>query len=170
MEYIPERNNQKISGLILVCLIGGFLLLAFTSVLKGLPFRWVLQLMGIGLLSGAIYLYTAYITRAFVYRVMVREDGERDLLIDEIRRKSRTTVCRISLSGIRRVEQIPSGDREKMSALKKELRKAGYRQYTYDTSFLPSSVCFLLADECGEMLAIRIPDEDGLLRMLGQEK
>ena len=165
-EYTPKKENNKAAHLTLLLLIGGFLMLALTSALPSLPFRWAFQIAGILLIGVGIYLYTRYFTRTFSYAIVVREDGSRDLTVTECQRKSRVTVCRLSLSGIERIEIVKATERERASALKKALSAEGRKLFSYTVNLAPASVCYLVATECGQPLAILFEPDERLLRML----
>ncbi len=170
-EYTPKKENNKAAHLVLLFLIGGFLLLALTSALPNLPFRWVFQIVGIVLIGGGIYLYTRYFTRTFTYAIVRREDGSDDLTVTECQRKSRITVCRLSLSGIERIEIVTAAERDRRKALKKELRANRRTLFTYTVNLALAKVSFLSATECGQAVAICFEPDEQLLRMLGwQEK
>ena len=165
-EYTPKKENNKAAHLTLLLLIGGFLLLALTSAFPSLPFRWAFQIVGILLIGIGIYLYTRYFTRTFSYAIVVREDGSRDLTVTECQRKSRVTVCRLSLSGIERIEIVRAADRERAKALKKMLLAEGRKLFSYTVNLAPASVCYLVATECGQPLVILFEPDAQLLRML----
>lgn len=165
-EYCPKRENNKAIHLIFLMLIGGFLLLALTAALPALPFRWVFQLLGIACLAVAIYTYTRYITRRFSYAVVQKSDGTYDLTVTEWQRKSRVTVCRLSLDGIERVERVEYADRDRRDALKKELRATGRKTFYYTVNLMPQSLCYVIATECGEPLAVIIEPDERLMEML----
>ncbi len=165
-EYTPKKENLKAAHLILLMLVGGFLLLGLTAALPALPFRWCFQLVGIGCLAVGIFLYTRYFTKAFTYAVVRREDGSLDLCVTECQRNSRITVCRLSLASIERVEVLKADDRARAKALKKELRAEGRKLYFYTVNLAPSSLCYLVATECGQPLAVVLEPDETLLEML----
>ena len=152
----------------LLFLIGGFLLLALTSALPSLPFRWAFQIVGIVLIGGGVYLYTRYFTRTFTYAIVPREDGSADLTVTECQRKSRITVCRLSLSGIERIEVVEAAERDRRKTLKKELRANGRTLFSYTVNLAPTKVCYLSATECGQAVAICFEPDERLLQMLGR--
>lgn len=169
-EYTPKRENNKAANLILLMLIGGFAVLGVTSALPNLPFRWVFQIAGIAFVGVGVYLYTRYFARTFSYALIAREDGSMDLTVTECQRKSRVTVCRLSLGGIERMEVIKGAEAARQKALKKELKKEGRHLFFYTVNLLPSSVCYLVATECGQPLAICFEPDERMLKMLGLEE
>ena len=166
-EYIPKKENHKAAHLVLLMLVGGFALLGITSVLSDLPYRWVFQLVGIFFLGIGLYLYTRYFTRTFSYAVVTRDDGSLDLTITECQRKSRITVCRISCASIERIEVVKREERERNKTLKKELRQGDRRLFSYTVNLAPASICYLVATECGQPLAICFEPDGQMLRILG---
>ncbi len=167
-EYCPKRENNKAIHLIFLMLIGGFLLLGLTTALPSLPFRWVFQLIGIACLGVAIYAYTRYVARRFSYAVVQKADGTYDLTVTEWQRKSRVTVCRLSLDGIERVERVEYADRARRDALKKEIKTENRKSFYYTVNLMPSSLCYVIATECGEPLAVIIEADERLMEMLGK--
>ena len=166
-EYTPKKENNKAAHLVFLLLIGGLLLLALTSLFQALPFRWVFQIFGVVMIGIAIYLYTRYFTRIFCYAVVQREDGTLDFTVTECQRKSRITVCRLSLSSIERIEVVKASERDRKKALKKELSANGRKLFAYTVNIAPASVCYLVATECGQPLAICFEPDEQLLRVLG---
>ena len=167
-EYTPKRENLKAAHLILLMLVGGFLLLGLTAALPALPFRWIFQLVGIACLAVGIFLYTRYFTKAFTYSVMPRDDGSLDFCVTECGRKSRITVCRLSLASVERVEVLSADDRARAKTLKKELRAEGRKLYFYTVNLAPSSLCYLVATECSQPLVVVLEPDETLLKMLGK--
>ncbi len=168
-EYTPKRENNKAAHLILLMLVGGFSLFALTTALPALPFRWVFQLIGLGFLGVGIFVYARYVARVFRYAIVKKNDGTLDLTVTECQRKSRITVCRLSLSGIERVEVVKSDERERLKALKKESRAEGRKLFSYTVNLAPSSVCYLFATECGEPLTVVFEPDETFLAMLERE-
>ena len=100
---------------------------------------------------------------------MPRENGSCDLTITECQRKSRITVCRLSLSGIERIEVVPLAARDRHKALKKQSRADGRKLFSYTVNLAPSSLCYLFATECGEAVTIVFEPDVHMLEMLGYE-
>ncbi len=167
-EYHPKRENNKAIHLVFLMLIGGFLLLALTTAMPSLPFRWVFQLIGIACLGVAVYAYTRYIARRFSYAVVQNADGTYDLTVTEHQRRSRVTVCRLSLDGIERVERVEYADRARRDALKKEFQEGKRKIFYYTVNLMPSSVCYVIATECGEPITVVIEADEKLMAMLAQ--
>ena len=165
-EYTPKREGHTVVHLIFLLLVGGFAILGLATALPALPFRWAFQLVGIGLVGAGVFFYVRYITRTFCYAIVEREDGERDLVITECQRKSRITVCRLSLSGIERVELLPPDQQAKKKALKKELLREGRKLFSYTVNLNPSALACLVATECGQSLAIFFEPDETMLGLL----
>ena len=169
-EYTPKKENNKAAHLVLLFLVGGFLLLAVTSILSDLSFRWAFQIAGICLIGVGVYLYTRYFARTFSYAVVRRDDGLCDLTVTECQHKSRMTVCRLSLAGIERIEVVKFAERDRQRTLKKELFANGYKLFTYTTNLAPAQVAYLVATECGQQVAICFEPDAQMLKMLGWEE
>ena len=167
-EYFPKRENNKAIHLVFLMLIGAVLLFGLTSAMPNLSFRWVFQLVGIAFLAVAIYAYTRYVARRFSYAVVKRSDGAYDFTVTEHQRRSRVTVCRLSLDNIERIERVECADRVRHEALKKELRAENRKLFYYTVTLMPPSLCYVIATECGEPLAVAIEPDERLMEMLGK--
>ena len=165
-EYTPKKENLKAAHLILLMLVGGFLILGLAAALPTLPFRWAVQLLGIVCIGIGIFLYTRYFTKTFTYSVVPRDDGSFDFCVTECQRKSRITVCRLSLASIERVEVLSAEDRARAKTLKKELRAEGRKLFFYTVNLTPSSLCYLVATECGQPLVVALEPDETLLEIL----
>ena len=165
-EYIPKRENRKAMHIIGVLMLGGVGVLALTSLFETIPFRWVFQLVGIGGLLTAIFLYTRYIAKLYCYRVVACDDGTLDFLVDEMQGKRRLTVCRIGVERITRVETIHSEEKERRDALKKQSRAEGRHRFDYCPDLAPARVSYLFVEEGGEPMTIAIVPDDRLLEIL----
>ena len=97
---------------------------------------------------------------------MQKADGTYDLTVTEWQRKSRMTVCRLSLDGIERVERIEYADRARRDALKKEFRAEGRKTFYYTVNLMPPSLCYVIATECGEPLAVIIEADERLKELM----
>ena len=118
-EMFPERKN-KISAYVYSALfLAAFVILFFTSAFS-IPFRSFLQTVALGMIMAGILLFSRYRTVSFAYAVVEGREGGYDFVVDEIRRRSRITVCRIGLEEIRRAVMITEENRE---SLKKEAAK-----------------------------------------------
>ena len=171
-EWIPRRTNERAQRAILLLFLAAALLFAVPYLIAGLPFRWVLQLFAIGMLTAAIFLVTRYVSKIFIYRVILCEDGTQDLTVTEANSGARgqITVCRVGLSNILscRVldEQKDARAREALSALKKKRRKI----FDYCADLHPAQCILLSVREGGEELWLLLSYSPELVAALGGER
>lgn len=168
-EYIPQKTNQKATRAVGVSMIGGGAVLILTTAWQSMPFRWAVQLVGIAFWGLVIFLYTRYVAKGYVYRVIQAEDGTLDFLVDEYQRKKRTTVCRIGVSGITEAVAVKAAQKDAYAALKRRIKEEHRHGFDYTADLAPDEWVCLLCEEGGEPLAIRIQPDETLLRILRGE-
>lgn len=113
-EYVPFSKNSKTKKMALSFFFGGLILFVIGGI-KAIPFRSVIQLASIASLTVSILLVGRFMLRAYAY--IVKDFGEGDeLVIDEIMRKSRCSVCRLELkklTAVRRLSELPNDEKKK---------------------------------------------------------
>lgn len=149
-EFIPQRSNTLSKRVILALFVISISAMFFSTV-PNLPYRSVMQLLSLVILALAIAMLGRYEFQSYLYAIIENEQGGLDLTVTELKRRSRITVCRISLNGIERVEDITPKSKKQL----KDLRK-GRRTFNYCVDISPAHSCFILTDECGEKLAVSI--------------
>ncbi len=164
-EYIPQKSNRTARRLILLFFAGAAALFLLTVLFPTVPFRWVFQLIALGILTAAIFLVTRYVTKLFIYRIETASEGEHDLTVTEAAAngKRAVTVCRIGLSHIQSCRIVETAEAD---ALLKQLKKEHIRLYDYTVDLRPAQSIFLLTDEGGETLALRLSYDTTLFGLL----
>jgi hypothetical protein len=159
-EFIPKRSNslskQVIMGLFIISLVA-----MFSSTIPNLPFHSLMQLFALITLAVAIALLGRYEFKTYAYEITKNGEDEYDLTVTEIKRRSRITVCRISLSSISELHDI---SRENKSNLK-ELR-AGRKSFNYCVDIAPPRTCCIVTNEGGEETVIYLSFIPELFEML----
>lgn len=172
-EYIPQKNHTRLNGIIIILIALAAALFMTSIVFPEIPFRWVLQFLGIISLVGVVFIITRYVAKSFVYTVLVNDDGARDLTVCELTNgKKRTTVCRIAISNITEAYLLypeRSDDRIKEKELSANARSERRKSFDYCHDIKASPVCILLAEECGEPLLIKLSPDDTLFEYLKTE-
>lgn len=166
-EWIAQRTNQNARKLAVLLLFGASALMLFTVLIQGMPFRWVFQLIAVGLLIGMIFLVARYESKLYFYRLERDGDEGIDLTVTEANAKGRAqvTVCRIALRQIRdcvSVDITKADGKEILSVLKKEKKK----RFDYCADYRPQKSILLLVEEGDEELAIRLSYDDRLFELL----
>lgn len=172
-EYIPQKNHTRHNGIIIILVALAAALFMTPIIFSEIPFRWVLQFLGIISLVGVVYIITRYIAKSFIYTVWLNDDGTRDLTVCELTNgKKRTTVCRIGISNITEAHLLypeRSDDRIKEKELSANARSERRKSFDYCHDIKASPVCILLAEECGEPLLIKLSPDDTLFEYLKAE-
>lgn len=159
-EFIPKKSNNNDSTA-LIALIAASLCMMFASSVDGLPYRSLAQLLTLMLLTLAIALLGRFRFRTYVYSIIVNDEGGQDFCVTEIKKKSRITVCRISLAS---VEKVLLGTPENKKARKQE---AKYRKlFNYCIDLAPKKTVCIFSNEGGEDSYIEVSFCDGLLEAL----
>lgn len=160
-EWLPTKSNQKARNVVLVLLIGAFALMLISSVFSALPFRWIPQLLGLVLLTAAIFLTTRYLTKLFIYRI-VGEGESLDLTVTEASSngKRQITVCRVALSGIRRLVILDASKPEVEKEERAFLKKSKVKQFDYRPDLCPAKSILLIVEEGGEELCLFLAYEE----------
>ena len=165
-DFIPPKSNKTAdytsAALLIISLIAMFL-----SRLPNLPYPWIMQLSALTMLAVALMLLGRFVFKRYQYSVTSGEDRGGDLLVTEVTRRTRVTVCRISLSGIERV-LIAYGSGK---SAKKDIRKSssGRKVFNYCADIRPAKYLCVFAEECGEPLLIKLSYDEALLEILGGE-
>lgn len=167
-EWIPQKNNKKAQKTTLLLFGGAAVLMAFPMLFSDLPYRWILQLISLGLLTAAIFMMTRYIMRIYIYRILNLENGNLDLTVTEAKSGGRgqITVCRIALTGIRKcvcADDSPDSEGNRLLANKKKERK---KIFDYCADLHPVQSIVLVAEEGGEELILRLSYDPTLFDLL----
>ncbi len=167
-DFIPSKSNNTAeytsAALLIISLIAMFL-----SKLPNLPYPWIMQLSALTMLAAALMLLGRFVFKRYQYSVTSCEGEDRgcDLLVTEVTRRTRVTVCRISLSGIERAVITYGSDK----SAKKDIRKSssGRKVFNYCADMRPAKYLCVFAEECGEPLLIKLSYDEALLEILGGE-
>ena len=163
-EVFPKKKDAAARNLAAIMFIAAVVAM-YISTLPGLPLRSVVQLLSVGLIAFALVIMGRYIFSSYSYAIIQTDEGGYDFTVSEIKRRSRITVCRISVSGIESVEVLKKGEKDRLSALKK-----GRKTFDYRVDMSPAQYCCIVANECGEEVAIKISYDEKLVSLLAEMK
>ena len=158
----PKNTAAKISAL-LTLLLGVFLFFMANAGLIALP--WLAQLMGITLMTFAVYVASAYLLRrhTFIIESMsgAAENGEGayDFIITEFRSNREMKVCHVSVKDIEFIREVNA---ENKKAVEKD--RKGKARYTYDTQFAAARRIEIAIENGGERASMLITYDEELLR------
>ena len=163
-EWIAQKTNKTARNLVIVLLVGAFVLMMIPTAIPTLPFRWVVQLIALCLMTAGIFITTRYLTKMFMYRIVNDGDGV-DLTVTEASSNGRrqVTVCRVGCSGIRRCKVL-SAEEEK--AERAALKKERIKQFDYRSDLLPAKSLLVVVEEGGEELCLLLAYEETLASWL----
>lgn len=154
-EFIPAKNNKRLGLVSGLLLIGGAAMLIITDIFKEITAKWAFQLLAICMFGVSIFLVSRYIMRHYIYAVMATDEGN-DLTVTELQGKKKITVCRISVSNIEKAFVIEQGDKVNDDAVKALIKDGKYKKYNYCADLFDEKSIYILADECGERVAIKL--------------
>ena len=164
-ETTPKKSNNTARSLSIMLLVIAFAAMIFSGI-PGIPFRSVMQLIALVMLAFSILLLTRYVLSSYSYAVASDRDGSLDLTVTELKRKSRITVCRISLSSIEKITLAKSADKDLAAKLKADSK--GKKSYNYCIDLAPAKYIHVIANECGEELVIKLSYDKRLFSILSE--
>ena len=160
----PKNTAGKISALATL-LLGAFLFIMANMGLIALP--WLAQLIGIILLTFAIYVASAYLLRQYTYVVEsvsgAAEDGEGayDYIIYELRSGRELKVCHVSVKSIKYIRVVTPENKKTVNAERKKMQR-----YTYDTTFAASRRIEIVVKNGGEEASMLLTYDEDVLNAL----
>lgn len=160
-EFIPQGSNKKAKNAITALILGGFAIMLVTMTAEEMPFKWAIQTVALVILAAGVLLMTRYVSKSFIYRVAQDEDTL-DLSVIELQRKSRITVCRMALENISEVHVLEASDQDKEKALVATFKADGCKRFNYCIDFKPEKYIWIVADECGESVAVKLTYDEKL--------
>ena len=126
-----KASNNNARTLFVVCMASAF---AFLAVSMLIPiYRGVVSLVGIVLLVAAITVFTKYISPIFYYDITFDSEGVPLFVVRQMIGKRQTTLCRIALFEIVKVEK------ENIEQRKQHKTPAGFIKYSYIPTIDPAS-------------------------------
>lgn len=160
-EYSPK--SSKLREKITVA-ISGILaaVLYILSILPGTLFAWAFQLGAVLCLTLAVLFTARFLLRRFVYSVEPSDSGSgTDFVIREQYGKKITTVCRIALHQIRRVEPWTKEGKSHLAA-----EMEGKRVFRYVAELFPQDAVLVIAEEAEENCFLLISADERLAAIL----
>lgn len=161
-EFTPKKNVNKLGLITGILIIGAAAILLATVLLSGIPYRWIAQLTGIGMLTAGVFITSRYIMKSYVYAVIPSDDGSEDFTVTEIQGRHTITVCRIGMSGVESVHVVNKSDAEKRKELKDKIKADKRKKFNYCADFLEQKYICILCEECGERFAINLSWDQSL--------
>ncbi|MBQ8004903.1 MAG: hypothetical protein IJ303_01145 [Clostridia bacterium] len=138
--YMPPRDIKKCSGISLCGLLIGFGMIYCSNFL---PYSTAFQILGIALLSIAIFLTTRYVVKKYVYSIQKAGEGDYDFVVNEVNGKRSVVACRINIDEIE--DFIYSADGKMPGKYSGKTGKAILR-YNYCQDIFPLDAYYLYAN------------------------
>jgi len=154
-EFVPAKNNKRLGLISGLLLIGGAVMLLVTYVFNEIAGKWFFQLLAVGMCGVSIFLVSRYVMKNYIYAIISTEGGN-DFTVTELQSKKKTTVCRISVSNIEKAVVIEPGNKSGEDAVKALIKQGKYKRFNYCADLFDEKCIYLLADECGEKVAIKL--------------
>ena len=168
-EFIPAKNTKRLGLISGLLLLGGSIIMLVTAILEGIAWKWVFQLISICMFGISIFLVSRYVMKNYIYAVISTEGGN-DFTVTELQNKKKTTVCRIAVSNIEKAVVIEQGNKSGEDAIKALIKQGKYKRFNYCADIFDEKCIYLLADECGERVAIKLSWGEKLEAYLPVEK
>ena len=156
----PKTKKNNMIAIAGVCFFSAALLYGLICTFD-FSFEGVIGIAAVVLFVTSILLLTRYVFKTQVYKVVEREAGSFDLVVDEITGKNKVSVCRVALANIERVE---IRDEKNAAELKKAAR--GRKIFSYCPDLFPVGECWVFVTECGEELVLKLYADEILFSVL----
>lgn len=124
-----KATNKKAIFLFSLCTALAFCLIFLSLVIP--LYRGVVSLLGMGFMVAAITLYTRYVSPEYFYDVTFDSEGTALFVVRQMIGKRQTTLCRIALYEIVKIE------REDATARKIHKTPYGFVKYNYSPTLMP---------------------------------
>lgn len=130
----PKAKNDLPKYLLIIAAIG---FVAFMILYFAVPnFKGLVGIVAVGFLCFGLYLYTKYIASEYFYDILVENNTPLFVIRQKTGRRE-TTVARIELSNIVRVEELDK------TALKEHKTPDGYLKYYYNPTMYPDKMVLI---------------------------
>ena len=162
-EYIPHKDTKQATGLIAVLIAAAVGFFIFPSVFPQMQMRWGCQLTGALCLVAVIFVYTRYVGRSYIYRI-VDENDELELTVTEITGggRSRVTVCRFALDAIEEAYALTPADDGKKKLLMARAKGERRKRFDYCPQLSAPLETYLFVRVGGEALFVKLAADERL--------
>ena len=123
-------------------------------------YKGIVGLVCVATITAAVLIYTKYVGVEYFYDITFDSDGRSVFIVRQVTGKRSSTLCRVDLSSIVKVERLDS------SAKKAHKTEAGYLKYSYLPTLAPESVLLLKISSRREHAEIFIEASDEFAALL----
>ena len=127
-----KATNNKAKNAFFICFFFSFAALFSSNAFS--KYTWVPQLIGMVLLVAAVTLYTKYLSAKYFYEIVFDTEGTPLFVVNQMIGKRMTTLCRIALYEIVRI------DGENSEEQKNHKTPGGVKRYNYSPTLMPDRV------------------------------
>lgn len=154
----PKPSNNKARTAFILCTVSSFALVTLSTLLP--LYKGLVSLAGVALLTVALALYTKYIAPVYFYDITFDSVGTPLLVVRQQTGKRHTTLCRISLHEIVKIE--------KQSKKQRREHKTPYevKKYSYLPTLDPAEVYRITTSGRYERAEILIESSEGFAELL----
>ena len=154
----PKPSNNKARAMFIACSVLAFALVTLSTVIP--LYRGLVSMAGVLLLTLALVFYTKYILPIYFYDIFIDSDGTPLFVVRQQTGKRQSTLCRIPLNEILRVE--------KQSRQQRREHKTPYevKKYAYLPTLDPDEIYRITTSGRYERAEILIECSEGFAKML----
>lgn len=154
----PKPSNNKARAMFIACSVLAFALVTLSTVIP--LYRGLVSMAGVLLLTLALAFYTKYILPIYFYDIFIDSDGTPLFIVRQQTGKRQSTLCRIPLNEILRVE--------KQSRQQRREHKTPYevKKYAYLPTLDPDEIYRITTSGRYERAEILIESSEGFAKML----
>ena len=153
-----KPTNTKARAAFSICFFAAFAVLAGSTFLE--HYKGVVGLVGLGFLVGAITLYTKFLSSVYYYEIVFDSEGTPLFIVNQLIGKRITTLCRIGLYEIVKLECESAEER------KNHKTPAGVRRYNYVPTLFAERVCRIYTSGRHERAEIVVEISDEIAALL----
>ncbi len=165
-EFIPKKNTNKLTAMVGLLLMGSAVMFLVTMIYEEMPYRWAIQLLGMGMLAMMIFVVSRYLMKNFAYAVIESEEGN-DFTVTELQGKRSVTVCRIAMSSVEQVIVVEQNDRQADTTLKNMVKAQKRKMFNYCADLFTDKYICVLSNESGTHIAIKLTYDESLEKLFG---
>ena len=107
----PKPTNNKARAIFIICTVCSFALITLSTFVP--LYKGLVSLLGVVLLSFALMLYSKYIAPSYFYDITFDSEGAPLFVVRQLTGKRYTTLCRIALYEIVKIEKQSREQRRK---------------------------------------------------------
>lgn len=152
-----KSTNKKALYAFIIILVSSIVIFAVSFVID--KYSGIVGNVGLITLAVSVLIYTKYVSPTYYYDVMTEEGGSPSLVIRMMNGKRQTTLCRIYLSDIRKIDSESAKERRAHKAEK------GVMVYSYVPTLLPEQTYRIYSRSRYERseIIVEITDEMAML-------